>query len=387
MPEPGTTSTQPLEGKTTIDDKMRFEPERLSYESANLLAVQIANTVATAVKDCTVIIAGTQLLSDFSNLRAVYLTLEILAHDYENLAGLGKGLAERRLHVDVDHPLMAAPEAMFTAAISSAIAPATALANAALGLISLFRSDVEYRGATTSVDGLAFELALGSKLIGKAQKVILPDLMVISAISKEQNSLTVRLARTEKAKAAAWAAVGPLISELVRLEGELDRAARENDQAEFDKLTVLLSDLRRDLQPISEPMARCDQRFATLQNEWLQVDETTGLSQLARLLRAEVIQEGQKTLYLHAKVVSSGGHHRISRSLLRTLFVGDGLSFAGGAIVRWGLLTESGELLQGGILSEALTRSSRRQLESADGTTLEQGKTRDSISVVQAEKG
>src|SRR6185503_16784138 len=123
------------------------------YESANLLAVQIANTVATAVKDCTVIIAGTQLLSDFSNLRAVYLSLEILAHDYENLAGLGKGLAERRLHVGVDHPLMAAPEAMFTAAISSAIAPATALANAALGLISHFRSDVEYRGATTSVDG------------------------------------------------------------------------------------------------------------------------------------------------------------------------------------------------------------------------------------------
>ena len=87
------------------------------------------------------------------------------------------------------------------------------------------------------------------------------------------------------------------------------------------------------------------------------MEETTGLNQLARLLRAEVIQKKQP-IYLHAKVVSSGGHHRISRSLFRTLFVGDGLSFAGGAIVRWGLLTGTGELLLGGILSEAIARSS-----------------------------
>ena len=44
-----------------------------------------------------------------------------------------------------------------------------------------------------------------------------------------------RLAKTETAKAAAWTAVGPLISELVRLEGDsivrLEKIKRKNSKS------------------------------------------------------------------------------------------------------------------------------------------------------------
>ena len=56
--------------------------------------------------------------------------------------------------------------------------------------------------------------------------------------------------------------------------------------------------------------------------------------------------------YLHALVVASGGFNRTSRSLLRTIFSGDGLSFLGGATARWALLKENGSVAKGGIESE-----------------------------------
>jgi hypothetical protein len=65
---------------------------------------------------------------------------------------------------------------------------------------------------------------------------------------------------------------------------------------------------------------------------------------LARLLRAEAIRVRQPA-FLNAAVVASGGHNRIIRNLFRMLFLGDGLSFAGGATVRWALLGSDGILI------------------------------------------
>jgi hypothetical protein len=75
---------------------------------------------------------------------------------------------------------------------------------------------------------------------------------------------------------------------------------------------------------------------------------------LARLLRAEAIKT-EEPIYLHAVVVSSGGHHRIARSLWRTMFYGDGLTFVGGATVRWSLLAADGSIEKGGIRVERIS--------------------------------
>jgi hypothetical protein len=198
---------------------------------------------------------------------------------------------------------------------------------------------------------------LASHLKPKAKKVIIPDLVVDSTVLESENSLSRRLEKAQNAKSAAWKVISPMITELARLEAELEKVAREGKQSEFDRISAAISNLRRNMQPISEPLSRCDQRLAAIQEEWNKRDESTGTSGLARMLRAENIQAANPK-YLHAKVVSSGGHHRISRSLLRSIFVGDGLSFSGGITVRWALLDEDGNFTSGGIIVKRATDSS-----------------------------
>lgn len=354
MADNATSSVTALQGKTTIDDKMFFEPCRLSYQSADGIAEKIAREVQGAAKGKTVVIAGTPLLADFTNLQAVYLVLESLQSEYETLVNLATSLGKRLSPQPEEVERSAATDTPtpFSGLLSGVIAPATSLVSGALGLVSLFRQDVEYHGIKTVVDPLAFEIALSSKVKSAgAAKVFVPDLMAVSLAEPKEGSLRARLEKVQSSKARAWAAVGPLISKLVRLDAELDQAARDENQELFDRLSVKVSEMRRDMQPVSDPLSRADQRLADLQNQWNQVSEPSGLSQLARLLRAEAIHAMKPLLYLHAQVVSSGGHHRISRNLFRMLFLGDGLSFAGGAIVRWALLDNDGSVASGGIFT------------------------------------
>jgi len=353
---PASPAVTPPEGKTTIDDKMFFGPERLSYQSAADIAQQICARVAPSVQGKLVVIAGTALLADFANLQAVYLTLESLERDYQSLAIHGQDVAKRRVAERLrseSFSTLLAPTAA-TGAIAG-VAPVTAGLSAALGLVSLFREDVEYHGAKTSVDALAFELALGAKLkLSGAQKVFVPDLMVLPLTEDKKGMLRSLLERVQTAKGAAWASAGPLIAQLVRLEAALDQAALEKKQEAVNQLSADVSDLRRDMEPITVPLGRADQRLADLQAQWNQTDQTTGLSLLARLLRAEAIRN-ENACYVHAAVVSSGGHHRISHNLLRMIFLGDGLSFTGGAIARWALLGNDGSIEDGGIFTAQRT--------------------------------
>lgn len=349
---PVSPAVTPLDGKTTIDDKMFFEPERLSYESAGRIAEKIARKVRAAVQGRLVVIAGTSLLADLANLQAVYLNLDGLRRDYDALASHAAGLAGKRSLplLKVEGLVETAVAGLATGVVSAAIAPAATLATAALGLVSLFRQDVEFHGAKTALDPLTFELALAAKVKAEGGgKVYVPDLMVVPLAEARKGSLRARFELAQNAKAAAWASVGPLISELVRLDARLDEAARMKNQAMLDQLTIEVSELRRDMQPVADPIAKADQRLADLQNQWNQADASTGLTTLARLLRAEAIH-ALHPLYLHAAVVSSGGHYRISRSLWRTLFQGDGLSFSGGATARWALLEHDGSVAEGGML-------------------------------------
>lgn len=365
MPDTTPTPITPLEGKTTIDDKMFFEPERLSYQSAVRIAQKIADQVSQEVNGELVVIAGTSLLADFANLQAVYLVLESLRRDYEAIARQAESLTKRTILVQPELESLALPEAdnLAVAAASAAFAPATTLVSAALGLVSLFREDVEFRGIKTIIDPLSFELTLAAAVKAKkANKVFVPDLMAIPLAEAQAGSLRDRLEKVQNAKAQAWAAVGPMIIELVHLEAALDQAVKDKDQKRLDRLTAEVSRLSRDLKPLSDPLGRADQRLADLQNQWNQVEESSQLSLLARLLRAEAIH-AKKPLYLHAKVVSSGGHHRVSRNLLRMIFLGDGLSFAGGAIARWALLENDGSVAKGGLFVE---RRSTDFLQPAD---------------------
>jgi len=207
---------------------------------------------------------------------------------------------------------------------------------------------VEFHGAEIKLDSLTFEIAVGARLKAQGASQVLIANLMLPTTKNNQDSLLSRILRVEQAKVRAWRTVAPMISELVRLDVQLDDATAARDQAQVDALTAQAAALRRDLQPVSDPLSQADQRLAELDKQWSQVDEKTGLSGLARLLRAEAIHD-MKPVYLHCAVVASGGHHRIVRNLWRSLFSGDGLSFLGGAIVRWALLANDGSLTKGGM--------------------------------------
>ena len=360
MAATGSPKVTPLEGKTTVDDKMVFEPERLSYQSADYLAKQIAYAVMNELKGKTVVIAGTAFLADLANLQAVAVRVDEVKGDYEVLAQHAKTIEERKRRpppvVEVvsktKSPVKGVAPKLAIGAGSAALGPVTAGLTAALGLVSLFREDVDYRGIQTVINPLAFELALAAKVkAGGATRVFVPDLVVLSPPQTGPDFLRGKLTAVQQAKAEVWQAVGPLVSELVWLDTELDRAAREKNQDLVNQLSLKLAELRRDLDPVTEPLRRVDQRLADMQAAGDKTDELTGLTMLARWLRAEGIQ-AMAPCYLHAQVVSSGGHNRTSRSLLRMIFCGDGLSFMGGATARWALLGKDGAVANGGIVSE-----------------------------------
>jgi hypothetical protein len=349
MPDTPATSVTPLQGKTTIDDKMFFDPERLSYESAAKIAKRIGKAVANSVNNKAVVIAGVRLLADFANLQAVYVLLDNLRRDYESLGELVRSIERKPEKRAAVESLATETVAAAAGTVSGIVSPATAAVSAALGLVSLFREDVEYHGKKTVVDSLGFEIALAAEIknLG-ATHVYVPDLVVLSALDSKASSLQTKLIQVQQAKAATWNAVGPLMTELVRLEGELDEAVKKEDQTAVERLSVQVSNMRRNLAPVSDPLTRLDQRLSDFENKMNQVEPSSGLQELARLLRAETL-EHRAPVFLHATVVSTGGYYRVTRNLFRTLFVGDGLSFAGGAIARWALLESDGAVASGGI--------------------------------------
>jgi hypothetical protein len=75
-----------------------------------------------------------------------------------------------------------AAAAAVAAVAGGVIAPITATVTSVLGLVSLFREDVEFRGVRTVVDSLTFKLVLAQQLRNEgATKVFVPELFAVDA--------------------------------------------------------------------------------------------------------------------------------------------------------------------------------------------------------------
>lgn len=346
---------KPLDGKTAVDEHMKAGPARLTYVAANTIADNIVAEVRNRVGSDPLVIVSTATLADFANLEAASVTLDGLKREYDLIADLAARSSARPAPAKPGGPLREsvtgalASIASVAGAASAALGPAGALVGMALGVVSLFRQDVEYKGTETTVDPLAFEIAVASALKkAGAPLVVVPDLLIPRPPSQAEGSLHHHLVAVETAKTSAWSAAAPLVAELASLEAQLDQATKDKDKDRAATLTAAVTNARRNLDPIALPLERADQRYSEMQTQWSKVDESHPLSPLARMLRAERI-EAIGARYLHCAIVSSGGYHRITRSLLRTMFSGDGISFTGGAVARWALLSRFGEIECGGV--------------------------------------
>ena len=301
-----TQTVTPLEGKTAVDDKMTFEPERLSYAAARRVAMFVADAVLDDVGDAPVAIAGEAFLGDLGNLSTVKLQIDMLADDFRRVTSSSA-------------PSAAVPGT--TATLPAAIPAITAGLQSALGLVSLLRENVEFHGVASRIDPRSFEIALAAELRARhVAKVIVPDLTVVRNPQADAESFRGKWQSMQEARQAAWRAAG--------FPGG--------------------APAKKDAESQPEVLAQLDRRMADLQTQLDKTSETTGLTMLARLLRAEAIDR-QRPRYLHCAVVSSGGHNRVSRHLFRMLFLGDGLSSMGGVVVRWTLLEPDGSIGKGGL--------------------------------------
>lgn len=337
MPET-TSATTSLEGTTTVDDKMTFEPGRLSYVAARRIATLVAQRVKPDVGSASVVLAGDAFLADLGNLGTAKLQLAMLADDYRRVSeSLSAATANRTASMT--------PTVVATAAVTAGL-------QGALGLVSLLRENVEFKGVETKVDPRAFEIALASQLKARGvAEVYVPDLMVLKTPADTDESFRGKWRAMQEARQAAWQSVGPLLADLARKDAELDLASRTGTAAQVAALSSDVLQLRRSVEPLTEILKHAETRLADLQAQWDKASETTGLTMLTRLLRAEAI-DAMSPRYLHAALVLSGGHNRVSRNLFRMIFLGDGLSSMGGVVVRWALLEADGRFVAGD-LSEA----------------------------------
>jgi hypothetical protein len=302
-----TQTVAPLEGTTAVDDKMTFEPERLSYAAARRVAMFVADAVVDDVGDAPVVIAGEAFLADLGNFSALKLQIDMLSDDFRRVTSSSTPAAS------------VIPGT--TAALPAAIPAITAGLQSALGLVSLLRENVEFHGVASRIDPRSFEIAVAAELRARhIAKVIVPDLTVVRNPQADAESFRGKWQSMQEARQAAWRAAG------------FPAGAPAKKDAES--------------QP--EVLVQLDRRVAELQTQLDKTSEATGLTMLARLLRAEAIDR-QRPRYLHCAVVSSGGHNRVSRHLFRMLFLGDGLSSMGGVVVRWALLEPDGSLGKGGV--------------------------------------
>ena len=139
--------------------------------------------------------------------------------------------------------------------------------------------------------------------------------------------------------------------------GNVEQAAVEK-APEADEATKSEAPSVPSLANIEGVFTQIDQRFDALQSQLSKPDtDGSGLTIFARLLRAESIG-ARSPMLVHVRVLTAGGSNRVSRSLFRTMFTGDGLSSSGGAVVSWAILSEHGAIEDGGIITESMSASS-----------------------------
>jgi hypothetical protein len=349
---------QPVDGSTTIDDKMAFEPTRLSYRSIVAVAAEIARQTCDAMGgDRPVVITGGELHADLANLTATEVLLAQSVKQYTAISALAaKLLPLQRERAGFESLAAAIDSAAFvgaTAAFAAGIPPVVAGLQAGIGLLALFRENIQFTGTAVVVDQLAVQFAVAAAIKAHHKtSVRVYDTVILPALDSERSSLQTALGAVEDARGEAWSAAAPHVKSLIDAQVRLDAAAAvPNNEAAVQRAAEHVTELRQQLAPITDALENADKQFATLTARLETIDEATGLMALGRLLRAERVKQ-DTPLYLHVRVVASGGHHRVARNLFRTLFAGDGVSALGGGVVRWALLGSDGAFLAGGIRDE-----------------------------------
>jgi hypothetical protein len=350
---------KPVDGKTTIDDKVMFEAQRLSYDAARVIAEKIAQRISQRTKEKEVVIAGTQFLADMSNLVATKAILEELAKDYALLAETTPSVQAEFATRSLWRGAVA-----ITSKLNPVVGAVTAGVQSALTLVSLFRQDVDYKGVPISIDTLAFELELAARVrMHKAREVIVPEFAVFAKPSAKDGALVTLLDKVKANRVAAIKAHAPKPSHPLGHDPKppVPRKSGDVDESDLVLFDTHLPDA--DTDALNVELTHIDARFNDLQTQLMKSDvDPSVLTILARLLRIETIV-ARSPILVHVRVVLAGGSNRMQHSLWSSMFHGDGFSSSGGAVVTWAILNVNGAVEDGGVFSHSMSAASPKPPE------------------------
>jgi hypothetical protein len=327
-----------LSGITTIDDKVRIDVEIEAYEQLRQALGRISRQVSASLScPATLAIVDGDVAQGLDLIAALPTQLRLLQAAF---ACVEQGAAAA-------FSSLSGADSMWTGANLAA----------ALDLLSAFRQDTAFLGREVVIAPFGLAAAAAEALGGTSRRVLHPGLTVPGSGGSLEPAFFADIAKVLEARNAAHAAYLRLASRVQSMApGDRQRSAAnamlDQVRAQFDSADAVfraLDDLlTRSDPPSAVPALQC-------------------MIAADRLLSAVQSASTECVVFLHLRVLASGGSYRITRSLLQTMFTGDGATYNAGVVVGWALLDRSGTVKASGIVGR---KSPFRRLASIDWRAL-----------------
>jgi hypothetical protein len=287
------SDTKPLEGKTTIDDKVSIEPVVVAHAALNGIGVEIAAEIAAALqksKSNKVVVYNEAAAQNLWQLRAVMNELTFLNQQLEAaVSGTATGPS-----------LLLLPQL------------AGAFGRSVSDLVGLFRTDTELKGKDITLNESAIVAAVARELITKTAgdqpiRVFYPSLTPLPG--RESSELTRELDRLASSRKRAPGALK-----------KFEEAKRVDDAARLKTV-----------------VEHVDRFFTALTTQ-----ATGGETALTRALRMEKLLQAatNNAAMLFLKAEAAGGSNIIKSNL----WTGSHLTHSAGAAVSYILLDADGAI-------------------------------------------
>lgn len=387
---PSVPTVEPLKGTTTVEGDPT-EGQIIAYQAVNKIANDIAKTIAKTIpklpdRPRQVVIHNDADVASLFNLQAFTAQLADVAARIEN---------ETKLAETLLNPPPGPPKVTkFAAPILAVAAQASGVLHAAIGLLSLFRTDITLKYQKVDIQDLALVAATSGALSAKGIEVYHPLYMPPQLADGQSQLLThldqaeghfgdlqstlvrvkdaIELAKAQIAKltaridaaaadlaakqvaaadaAEAAAAAAPADkpaadAKVVAAKAAVKKAEGKIDQNAIETCAALTGRMKA-LTTIATQMEATVTAYTEFRKSLGQADEKTGTTALAKLVRAEKLRAVTANAHwLVLKLSAASGAVQTRNSLwgLRTKTL-----FSGGAVAQFLLFNNKGRVVAAG---------------------------------------
>jgi hypothetical protein len=301
-----TPETKALEGTISVDEKAALPSQILTYKTMWEIAKQAASDITTIKSNTDTLVVFSE--KELGGVAAYKSALDQI------------GAFQTRYN-ELNPPLVGAAAVPAFALLAPELV--ATLTKSVADVVALFRTNVEIKGTTVTVDDVAVvaELARGLREKKPTAKVIYPPLYYPLQFFKDgvkKSKLIEKLGALYNDRIRA-------VEAIVAIEAK----PPEQQKSEKDKIPSLKS--------LNEQVDKFTNALAV-------VDDKTGLSALTILLKAEQLQLSlaqENTAIVYIKTDAVGGSNKTTRNL----FTGTKLLHTGGLVVTFMLFDNDGAIL------------------------------------------